>query len=173
MRKKGLVQVYTGEGKGKTTASLGLALRASGRGFKVYIAQFLKSANYGEEKVLGSLRNIKMEQFGRGCLIKRKAVKKKDKELARKGLEKVKEVIDKGNYDLVILDEVNVAIKLGLLGKNDIVRLIKAKPSWVELVLTGRYAPDWILEISDLVTEMKEIKHYYKKGIKAREGIEY
>ena len=168
----GKIQVYTGRGKGKTTAAFGLALRAAGAGLRVYIGQFIKGCPYSENKALRKIKNIKVEQFGRGCFIKG-TVKKKDEELARKGLEKVRKVIAQGKYQLVILDEINVALKFGLLDLAEVVKLIKTKPGGLELVLTGRYAPAKILKLADLVTEMKEVKHYYKKGVPARKGIEF
>ena len=170
--KKGLVQIYTGNGKGKTTAALGLALRAAGAGFKVYICQFIKSKLYSEIKTLKKLKNIKVEQCGRGCFIKGKP-KKIDLIYAQKGLYRSKQIIASGKYDLVVLDEANIALKLGLIKTKDIVNMIKHKPSSVELVLTGRYCPRALLKHADLITEMKDIKHPYKKGIKARLGIEY
>lgn len=168
----GKIQVYTGRGKGKTTAALGLALRAAGAGLRVYIGQFIKGRSYSENKALQKIKNIKMEQFGRGCFIKGQP-KKKDKELVRKGLEKVKRVMAQGKYDMVILDEINVALKFGLLDLDEVVKLIENKPGGIEMVLTGRYAPAKILKLADLVTEMKEVKHYYKKGVPARKGIEF
>lgn len=167
-----MIHIYTGEGKGKTTAALGLALRAAGAGLKVYIGQFIKGKNYSELKVLKKIKNIKVEQFGRGCFIKW-APNKKDIELAKSGLEKINKIIYKRIYGVVILDEINVVLKLKLLALEDIVNLIKKTPKKIELVLTGRYAHPKILKLADLVTEMKEIKHYFKKGIKARRGIEY
>ena len=170
--KKGLVQIYTGNGKGKTTAALGLALRAAGAGFKVYIGQFIKNKAYSEIKALKNIKNIKIEQYGRGCFIKKKP-KKIDIAYAEKGLSKARKNIVSGKYDVVILDEVNIALSLGLIKMKDIFNLIKHKPISVELVLTGRYCPRKLLKYAALVTEMKEIKHPYKKGIKARLGIEY
>lgn len=166
-----MIQVYTGKGKGKTTAALGLALRAAGAGLKVYIAQFCKGRNYSELKALKKLKNIKVEQLGSRCFIK-KAPTLKDITLARKGLEKVGKVIAKRIYGLVILDEINIALSLGLLRLKDVLGLIKKTPRKTELVLTGRYAHPEVLKIADLVSEMKERKHYYKKGVKARKGIE-
>jgi len=167
-----LIQVYTGNGKGKTTAALGLALRAVGTGLKVFIGQFVKGKNYSELNVLKKIKNIKIEQFGRGCFIKREP-NKKDIELARIGLERVRKIISIGIYDMVILDEINVALKLGLLKLGDIISLIKNTSKKTELVLTGRNAHPEILKIADLVSEIKDRKHYYKKGVKARRGIEY
>ncbi len=170
--KKGLVQIYTGNGKGKTTAALGLALRAAGAGLSVYILQFLKTAAYSEMKALKKVENIKAEQCGRGCLIKRKA-KKIDIDCAVKGLMRARKIILSGKHDIVILDEVNVALRLGLIKSGDIIDMIKQKPRHVELILTGRYCPKVLMQRADLVTEMREVKHPYRKGLKARPGIEY
>lgn len=167
-----MIQVYTGNGKGKTTAALGLALRAVGAGLKVYVGQFIKGRDYSELNSLRKFKNIKVEQFGRECFIKRK-IHKKDVELAKKGLGKIKKIISKGVYDMVILDEINAALNLNLLELKDIVALIKNAPKKIELILTGRYAHPEIIKLADLVSEIKEIKHYFKKGIKARKGIEY
>lgn len=167
-----MIQVYTGNGKGKTTASLGLALRAAGAGLKVFIGQFIKGRCYSELNALKKIKNIRVEQFGSGCFI-RKKTSAKDIELAKKGLERLKKILSQGIYDLVILDEINVALNLKLLELEDIVGIVKNIPRNTELVLTGRYAHPEILKRADLVSEIKEIKHYYKKGIKARRGIEY
>ena len=167
-----MIQVYTGCGKGKTTAAFGQALRAAGAGLKVFIGQFIKGRNYGELNALKKIKNIKIEQFGRDCFIKREP-NKKDITLARSGLERVRKIISLGIYDMVILDEINVALKLRLLKLEDVISLIKNTPQKTELVLTGRYAHLEILKIADLVSEIKDRKHYYKKGIKARRGIEY
>ncbi len=169
---RGYVQVYTGNGKGKTTAAFGLALRAAGAGLKVYIGQFLKKGEYSELNSINRFKDlIKVEQFGGKRYIGQE-IKEEDRELAKKGFKKIKEVIFSGEYDVVILDEINVALYYKLLSEEDLIDLIKNKPSDVELVLTGRYASSQIIEIADLVTEMKEIKHYFSKGIKARTGIE-
>lgn len=167
-----MIQVYTGNGKGKTTAALGLAIRAAGAGLKVYIGQFAKGRVYSELAALEKIKNIKVEQFGTSCFIK-KAPTRKDLALAKNGLEKVKKIIAKRIYDVVILDEINIALKLKLLSLKDVVNLIKNSPKKIELVLTGRYAPPEILKIADLVSEIKEVKHYHKKGVKARKGIEF
>jgi len=167
-----MIQVYTGDGKGKTTASLGLALRAVGAGLKVYIAQFCKKRNYSELKVLRKIKNIKVEQFGRTCFIKRKA-SKIDIELAKKGLEKVKKIIQGKKYDLIILDEINICFYYNLLRAEEVIEILKNTPKDIEIILTGRYAPKEIIKIADLVSEIREIKHYFKKGIIARKGIEF
>ena len=166
-----MIQVYTGNGKGKTTAALGLALRASGAGLKVYIGQFVKRGCYSEIKALKKLNNIKVEQFGVGCFIRRLPVKK-DLLLAGEGLKKIEKIIAGRVYDLVILDEINVALKLRLVELNDVVNLIKKTPRKTELVLTGRHAHPEIIRIADLVSEIKDRKHYYRKGLKPRKGIE-
>ena len=167
-----MIQVYTGNGKGKTTAALGLAVRAAGAGLKVFIGQFAKGRDYSELSVLKKIKNIKVGQFGSACFIK-KIPDKKDIALAESGLERIKKIIDKRIYDVVILDEINIAIKLKLLKLKDIIGLIKTSPKKTELVLTGRYAHPKIIKIADLVSEVKDIKHYYKKGTKARRGIEF
>lgn len=173
-RKIGTVQVYTGDGKGKTTAALGQALRAVGHGRKVIVIQFMKGQiNYGELKAAENIPGLKIEQYGLPTFVERGNPSKEDKELARKGIERAKEVIRGAKYDIVILDEINVAVEYGLVGLSELLGLIKAKPPGLELVLTGRYAAKEIIELADLVTEMKEIKHHYQKGIQAREGIEY
>ena len=171
---KGLVQVYTGNGKGKTSAAFGLALRAIGRGLKVYVIQFIKGGfDYGELYIVDKLPNIKLKAFGRGRFVTEKPPGKKDVELAQEALALAEEVVKSGEYDIVILDEVNVALNLKLISLEEVLESIKNKPKHVELVLTGRYAPSEIIQIADLVTEMQEIKHPYKKGYQARKGIEY
>jgi cob(I)alamin adenosyltransferase len=167
-----MIQVYTGNGKGKTTAALGLAIRAAGAGKSVYIGQFIKGREYSELKSLRKFKNIKVEQFGRGCFIKRNP-SLKDIELACAGLKKIEEVCSKEKPGLIILDEINVALDLGLLKPKDVLSLIKSVPRDIEVVLTGRNAPGQILKAADLVSEIKEIKHYFQKGLKARKGIEY
>lgn len=170
--KRGLIQIYTGCGKGKTTAALGLALRAAGAGFKVYIFQFIKGKAYSEIKSFKKIKNVKIEQCGRGCFIK-KTPQKADIKYAKNALAKAQKRIMSGKYDLVILDEANIAVKLGLLRSKDIMDVLIHKPRSVELVLTGRYAPRELIKCADLVTEMKEVKHPYQKGIKARLGVEF
>jgi len=170
--KNGLVQIYTGDGKGKTTAALGLAVRAVGAGLKVYIQQFIKGKPYSEISALKKLDGITLEQCGLGCFIKGRP-KKKDIDAAEKGLIKAETNIVSGRFGLVILDEVNIALHLDLIELNDIIALIRNKPKHVELVLTGRSCPKKLLKYADLVTEMREVKHPYTKGIPARLGIEH
>jgi cob(I)alamin adenosyltransferase len=170
---KGYIHIYTGNGKGKTTAAFGLALRASGAGLKVYIGQFIKGKVYHEIKALNkNFPNITIRQFGLGCFILKDPTKE-DKEAAQSGFEKIKIIIEGSKYDLVIMDEVNIALYFQLIDLQDLIEVIRNKPAPVELVLTGRYAPDELIACADLVTEMKEIKHYYQNGIEARKGIEY
>jgi cob(I)alamin adenosyltransferase len=169
---EGFIQVYTGNGKGKTTAALGLALRAAGAGLKVYFAQFIKGMKYSE---LNSIKRfddlITLKQYGRNCFIKNEP-EKKDIELAKNGFDEIKQIISSGNYNLVVLDEITIAISYNLINEDELIALMKNKPKHIELVITGRYATPNIIEHADLVTEMKEIKHYYQKGITARVGIE-
>lgn len=168
------MQVYTGNGKGKTTAAFGLALRAIGRGLKVYVIQFIKGGfDYGELYIADKLPNLKLKAFGRGKFVTEKPAEKEDVKLAEEALALAEKVVKSGEYDIVILDEVNVALDLKLIKTEKVVELVKSKPRHVELVLTGRYAPKEIVEIADLVTEMKEIKHPFNKGQQARKGIEY
>jgi cob(I)alamin adenosyltransferase len=171
---KGMVQVYTGNGKGKTSAAFGLALRAIGRGLRVYIIQFIKGGfDYGELYIADKLPNLKLKAFGRGKFVTEKPPSEVDVKLAEEALKLAEETVKSGEYDIVILDEVNVALNLKLIKTERVVELIKKKPKHVELVLTGRYAPNEIIEAADLVTEMREIKHPYNKGFQARKGIEF
>lgn len=171
--RKGYIQVYTGNSKGKTTAALGLALRAAGAGLKVFIAQFIKKRRCSEHKALERFSDlITFKQYGTGFL---KGDKPTGQEInaAKKGLEEVKKIITSSKYDMVILDEINIAVHYKLISVDELLRVLDTKPAGVELVLTGRYADKRIIEKADLATEMKEIKHYLQKGIKARAGIEF
>lgn len=170
--KKGLVHVYTGDGEGKTTAAFGLALRALGRNLRVFVIQFLKGEGSGEVLALRRL-GVEVELFGRKEFVDPRNIQPEDLTLAKKGLERAKEVIQEGGYDLVILDEINIALKFTLLNLNDVLDLVKNKPSDLELILTGWGAPLKLLELADLVTEMKKIKHPFDKGISARKGFDY
>lgn len=171
---KGLVQVYTGNGKGKTTAALGLALRAVGRGLKVFIIQFMKGGGpYGEHLAAEKLAPLlTICQTGRSGWVNRDNPDKEDRQLAQDALTMAKEALLSGDADLVILDEINGAVAMGLVEAEQVLALMEGKPAHVELVLTGRNADPRIIEAADLVTEMREIKHYYKAGIAARIGIE-
>ena len=171
--RRGYIQIYTGSGKGKTTAALGLALRAAGAGLKVFIVQFIKKKRCSEHVSLARFTDfITLQQFGKGCILKRK-VNPSDRKAAHSGLGEVRKAIASGDYDLVILDEANVAVHLHLVTAEDLLTLMAEKPKGLELVITGRYADERVMAAADLVTEMGEIKHYRKKGVKARKGIEY
>jgi len=167
-----MIQVYTGAGKGKTTAALGLALRAAGRGIKVYIGQFLKKGDYGETRALKKFRNVTVRQFGSGCFVRARA-SGADKRLAQAGLKKIRREIQSGRYGMVVLDEVNAAVSCGVLSEEEVCGFLRDVPCRTEVVLTGRNAPAGILKHADLITVMQEKRHYYRKGVKAREGIEY
>ena len=169
---KGYIQVYTGDGKGKTTAALGLTLRAAGAGLKVYIAQFIKMGDYSEIRALQRLSpSVTVEQFGCGRFAKGKP-SKEDIALAQKGLQRIKEVFASGQYNVVILDEANVAVSLGLFGVEALLNIMELKPADVEMVITGRNAPEPVIEKADLVSQVNAIKHYFQNGVKARIGIE-
>lgn len=167
----GKIHIYTGDGKGKTTAALGLALRAIGAGYKVYIIQFLKAQDYSELKSLKPLKAVTLKRFGEKTFIHGISTKP-DRLAAKKALVWSKQVIKSGQFDLVILDEVFLAVFFKLLTKGEVIELIKTKPKNVELVLTGRKAPKQVIKLADYATEMKEVKHPYQKGLLARRGIE-
>jgi cob(I)alamin adenosyltransferase len=172
--KHGFVQIYTGNGKGKSTAAIGQAVRAAGFGLKTYITQFMKEYPYNELNSLIKLSEwIAIEQFGGDDFVYKKELPGKDElEKASKGLQIAREKMLSGEYNLIILDEAIVAIYFKLIETKDLVEFIKIKPENVELILTGRYCPEELIELADLVTEMKEVKHYYQKGITSRRGIE-
>jgi cob(I)alamin adenosyltransferase len=172
--KKGYVHIYTGNGKGKTTAALGQALRAAGSGLKTFIVMFMKDFSYGEIRSLKHLDAwIRLEQYGNDAFVFRKqSPDNEDKKAAQLALKRAREAMLSTKYDIVILDEVCVAIHFGLLKSNELISLLTEKPGPLELILTGRYCPTELIEKADLVTEMQEIKHYYQKGIAARKGIE-
>jgi len=170
---KGYIHVYTGGGKGKTTAALGLALRAAGAGMTSFMGQFLKGQQYSELKAAELLRPfLTIEQFGRDTFVHVKKATPEDRSMAQAGLERMKSVLVSGAYSLVIFDEINVAVALDLLAVDQVLQVLALKPKPVEVVLTGRAAPQEFIDAADLVTEMKEIKHYYQNGTQARIGIE-
>ena len=175
MNRKGLVLINTGPGKGKTTAAFGLALRALGQGFRVLILQFMKGrANIGEIKALSHIDlPLEIQQVGRDVFFKSRACEPIDIYLATKGLSDFCEAMASGRYDMIILDEVIMAIDFGLIELEDILKAIAAKPAALHLILTGRNAPAELIKVADLVTEMQEIKHPFHQGIAAQKGIEY
>lgn len=169
---KGYVQVYTGDGKGKTTAAMGLTLRAAGAGLNVFIAQFVKSEKYSEIFALERFRElITCRQYGSGCWLQGQPGDE-DVKLARSGFDEVRSIVAAGEHDVVILDEANIATHFGLLSVEDLTALIDIKPAGVELIFTGRKADPRLIDRADLVSEVREIKHYYQKGILARRGID-
>jgi cob(I)alamin adenosyltransferase len=172
--KKGLVLVITGNGKGKTTSALGQALRAIGHGYRVCMVQFMKGKQYGEviaaEKYLP---NFKVFQYGLDSFVMRDNPAPIDVELARQGLEMARRLIRSKEYDMIILDEINVAVDFNLIPLEEVLELVRSKPPELDLVMTGRYAPEQLRQLADMVSEVQEIKHHYASGIKSREGIEY
>lgn len=171
---QGLVQVYTGSGKGKTTAALGLVVRAAGWGLRSLIIQFMKSQPSGEREALRRLAPcVTLEEYGRPGFLRKGRVEPEDIAVARRGLARAREAVLGGEYDVVVLDEVNTAVFFGLLSEQEVLDLVAAKPPYVELVLTGREASEGLLTRADLVTRMTEEKHPYGRGIGARRGIEY
>ncbi|MFH1502122.1 MAG: cob(I)yrinic acid a,c-diamide adenosyltransferase [Candidatus Eisenbacteria bacterium] len=172
--RRGTVQVYTGDGKGKTTAALGLALRSVGHDLSVCMIQFMKgSLNYGELAAAAKLPDFTIEQHGRDEFVDRKNPAQVDVDMARDGLARAREVLSAGKHDLVILDELNVALDFGLVTLPDVLGLIEMRPPHVELVLTGRSAHPEVVKRADLVSEVLNIKHHYDSGVAAREGIEF
>ena len=190
---KGYVQVYTGNGKGKTTAALGITLRASGAGKRIAFIQFMKALGYSEQKLLPTLPGVTWKTLGKPFFIA-KAGSISDEDLAKygggcvvfeegnppaeyvkmisEGFGEARDMVLSGDYDMVVLDEINCAMFVGLINVDEVLDLIKNKPDHTELILTGRCAPDEIIEAADLVTEMREVKHYYNEGVEARKGIE-
>ncbi len=169
--KRGYIQVYTGDGKGKTTASLGLALRAAGAGLKVYIVQFLKKGDYSEVKALSKFDNITIEQYGLGKFVKGRP-SKEDIAAGVAGYLRLCEILKQNRHDVVIAEEANVAIVCNLFTEKELLALMDMKPENVELIITGRNSSQSVIDRADLVTEMTVIKHYYKQGVMARVGIE-
>ena len=170
---KGYIQVYTGNGKGKTTAALGLAMRAAGAGKKVFIAQFVKGMHYSElDLIKKHLPMIEIRQYGRKCFINENPVQE-DIDAARTGLEEVADIISSKKYNVIILDEATIALHFNLFPLEYLLTILRNKPDQTEIVITGRYASPELEDMADLVTEMREVKHYYQSGVEARKGIEY
>ena len=174
-RHKGLISVLTGKGKGKTSAAFGMALRAAGQGMRVLILQFMKKReDTGEIKALEQTElPITIKQFGRRVFFKTRTCEPMDIHMAHQGLEAFLEAVESGAYDLIILDEINMAVDFDLLKLEEVMEVIAKRPDELHLILTGRNAKEAILEIADCVTEMKEIKHHYNKGIEAQRGVEF
>lgn len=171
--RNGVLLVITGNGKGKTTAGFGCALRALGHGFRVALIQFMKGRLYGELDVLRSLPGVEVWQFGRNVFVDPKHVDPRDVQLAREGLDKAWEIVRGRAHDLLILDEINVAADFGLVPVAEVLDLARTRPRWMDLIATGRNAPAPLVELADTVSEVREIKHHYKKGIESRAGMEY
>jgi len=171
MLEKGYIQVYTGNGKGKTTAALGVALRAVCAGNKVFFGQFMKGQDYSEKKAVKLLPGLTMEQFGGPCFINGTPTEK-DISDAKAGLQRMREVLSSGEYDLVVFDEINTSLFFKLVTVDEVMAVLDLKPEKTEVILTGRYAPQEIIDRADLCTEMKEIKHYYNAGVDSRVGVE-
>ena len=171
---RGLVQIFTGEGKGKTTAALGAVIRALGHGLRVFVVYFMKGDYpYGERNILSTLPNVTIASFGSLEFVAPVNVKPEEKEQARQALAATREAMLSGNYDLIVLDEINLAVAWKLVELDEVVRLITDKPQNVELILTGRQADTKLVQLADLVTEMLKIKHPYDNGLASRKGIEY
>ncbi len=169
-----MIHIYTGNGKGKTTAALGQAMRAVGHGLKVLMIQFMKGeVSYGELEAAKQLSNFTIEQFGRPDFVNPENPDETDIRLAKAALARATDAVNGHRYDIIILDEVNVAVNFGLIEIKDVITLFKQKPEDVVLILTGRYMPEEFVPFADLITECREVKHYFNKGAKAREGFEY
>ncbi len=172
-KNRGFIQVYTGNGKGKTTAAIGLAVRAVGAKKKVFIAQFVKGMVYSEIEVLRQLTPaIKVNLYGKDCFISREP-SEEDIQAAKNGLKEVSEIIHSEQYDVIILDEATIAVNFNLFSIDDLIAVLRQKPIQTEIIITGRYAPPELLELADLVTDMTEVKHYYTSGVLSRKGIEF
>jgi len=172
-QEKGLIAVFTGNGKGKTTAALGVILRSLGHGRRVCLILFMKgNFPYGEQAILEKLPGVTLHRFGHLHFVDPGNVKEEERAEARRALDIARQAMQDG-YDLIVLDEVNIAVSWGLIDVEDLVRLIEEKPPHVDLVLTGRYAPQRLIELADLVTDMVEVKHPYKQGVKAKKGVDY
>ncbi|NMB07531.1 MAG: cob(I)yrinic acid a,c-diamide adenosyltransferase [Tissierellia bacterium] len=167
-----MIHIYTGNGKGKTTAAIGLGIRAAMAGKKVFMGQFIKGMEYSELKIVDYLPNIEIQQFGRDCFIEKEPTKE-DIKIAKNGLKICEEIIEKGEMDVVILDELNIALFFKLFTVEEVISVLNKRDENMEIIITGRYAPKELINMADLVTEMVEVKHYYNKGIEARRGIEF
>ena len=171
--RQGVLLVITGPGKGKSTSAFGCALRAHGHGFSIAVIQFMKGRAYGELDTLRSLPRVEVWQFGRNAFVDPKSPDPRDRELARLGLDKAWEIVRGGKHDLLVLDEINVVADFGLLPVDEVLELAKARPRWMDMIWTGRNAPAAMIDLADTVSEVREIKHHYRKGIESRAGMEY
>jgi cob(I)alamin adenosyltransferase len=171
--RRGVLLVVTGTGKGKTTSAIGTALRGLGHGFKVAVVQFMKGRIYGELLVLRDRLGVDVWQFGRNAFVDPKNPDPRDLQLARQGLDKAWEIVRGGQHDVLVLDEIIYVASYGLLPEQEVLELARARPRWMDLILTGRGASAELIGLADAVSEVKEIKHHYKKGIESRAGMEY
>lgn len=171
--KKGIVMLFTGDGKGKTTAAIGAGVRAAGHGAAVFMIQFMKGRLYGELAALKNIENFTIEQHGRDEFVDAGNPEKVDMDLAAKGWARALEIAAGGDADMLILDEINIAAAYGLIPVDEVVRFVTSRPEGLDIIMTGRYAPDELVGIADTVTEMREIRHHYGSGTKMRKGIEY
>lgn len=171
--RQGLLMVYTGDGKGKTTAAVGQAVRALGHGYRVFMLHFMKGRDYGEFLAARNIPGLTIVKAGRDEFVKRGDPEPLDVEMARKALKMAREAIQNGDYDLVVLDELNVAVNYGLLPLEEVLDILRNRPAGVDIILTGREAAPEIMALADLVSEVKEIKHHYASGVQSRKGIEY
>jgi cob(I)alamin adenosyltransferase len=169
-----MVEIFTGNGKGKTSAALGVALRALGHNLQVYLIYFMKgNYPYGEQKILAQLPNVTIAKFGQETFVDPANIKPEEKAQAKEALETARQAIGSGKYDLIILDEINVTVAWKLIEVDEVVELIQQLPEKTELILTGRYAHPKLVSLADLVTEMVEVKHPYQKGVLSRKGFDY
>ena len=169
---EGYIQIYTGNGKGKTTSAIGLAIRAVGAGKKVFIGQFLKSGKYSEMNSLQRFpHQIRVEHYGMGKFVKGRP-SDEDRKAGQEGYQKIRRILERGDHDLVIIDEGNVAVKYGIISEQSLLDLFNMKPDHVEIIVTGRGATPAVIDRADLVIELREVKHYFKRGVRARVGIE-
>ncbi|MBW6464160.1 MAG: cob(I)yrinic acid a,c-diamide adenosyltransferase [Dethiobacteria bacterium] len=172
-KKPGLIMVFTGDGKGKTTAAVGQAVRALGHGFRVYMIHFMKGRDYGEFLATAHMPNLTVVRAGRDCFVSREKPDPVDVDLARDGFEKAEKALLSGNYDLVVMDEINVAVDYGLIEERELLELLKKKPAEVTVILTGRGATQELVKVADTVSEVLAIKHHYEQGTDGCRGIEY
>lgn len=168
-----MIHLYTGDGKGKTTAAFGLALRNLGWGGRVLVIQFLKGIRSGELNAAAVLPGLEVRQYGTGKFVLNGSVDERDRELVRRGLEEARKTLSSGECTLIVLDEINVAVHLGIVGEEEVIDMLRSKAPSTEVVLTGRYAPKSFYELADYVTEFVKIKHPYDSGVRARKGVEY